>query len=142
MADVHPHPIRVFHLTDIPPSAPFSIGKKGASWYLVYSRPFGMRKNRIHACINVDAYLEQETPDGNPQFRFNDGPGNSDILEQLLAVEAPPIIKCPGSQTSGRPGAELLVPHTDVLQCCSSCDKWETVGRTRFERCSACRLQY
>ncbi|KAJ7510183.1 hypothetical protein B0H11DRAFT_1180253 [Mycena galericulata] len=133
---------RVFHLRETP-SMPLSIGRKGASWLVVFSRPYGMRKNRMHACINVEAYLEQKTPDGHRHFRFNNGTWNASLglLEQLLAIE-PPIIRRRDSHSTGNPDVALLLPDAEVLQCCASCEEWESTGRPRYQRCSTCKLRY
>lgn len=80
--------------TDAFPSWPVALGRKGPSWFMVYTQPRGMGLKREHLPINTlppSDPFPQTSPDIRPRFAYM-CPLDSSALTSLLAarVSAPP----------------------------------------------------
>jgi hypothetical protein len=121
--------IRVFHTSQLP-KMPFSIGRKGASWFLCFSHPMGVKGKRIYACINVahsSLPFPSELPEGHSKFAFDTRAPNDGILQQLLKVEGQPLLRKTGIEFDSGiekfPEVELLIMPSQTLRCCARCNK-------------------
>src|SRR5882762_11365360 len=87
MSDPHSNDgLRVFK-SSIFPDVPLCIGRKGASWFLCFSRPVGARGTRIHACINrIDTSFPfpSELPQGQTQSALDTRGQTPGMLQLLL----------------------------------------------------------
>jgi hypothetical protein len=140
--------LRVFK-SSIFPDVPLCTGRKGASWFLCFSRPVGARGTRIHACINqIDTSFPfpSELHEGHTKFVFNTHGPNHGILQQLLKVDGPPLLRKTGTEFGSGieklPEVEVLITPAETLRCCGRCNKWEAVHMPRFQVCSGCKLRY
>jgi len=123
--------------------------RKGASWFLCFSRPVGARGTRIHACINqIDTSFPfpSELREGHTKFVFDTHGRNQGILQQLLKVDDPPLLRKTGTEFGSGieklPEVEVLITPTETLRCCDCCNKWEAVRMPGFQVCSSCKLRY
>ncbi|KIM73000.1 hypothetical protein PILCRDRAFT_15608 [Piloderma croceum F 1598] len=140
--------LRVFK-SSIFPDVPLCIGRKGASWFLCFSCPVGARGTRIHACINrIDTSFPfpSELREGHTKFVFDTHGPNHGILQQLLKVDDPPLLRKTGTEFGSGieklPEVEVLITPAETLRCCGRCNKWEAVCMPRFQVCSSCKLRY
>jgi hypothetical protein len=143
--------IRTFHISQVP-FAPFAIGRKGASWFLCFARPYGATGKRIHACINqlcpsCPFPSELREDQGRSKFVFSIHGPNDGIMEEMLKVDGEPVIRKTGvvfgsNTVNELPEVEILLMPAQILRCCARCNKWEALRMPRFQKCSACKLRY
>jgi len=139
---------RVFY-SSLLPGVPFCIGRKGSSWFLCFSRPFGAWGTRIRSCLNrvhPSFPFPSELREGHSKFVFNTHCPNDNILQPLLNVDGQPLLRTTGivfdSGIAELLEVELLITPAQILRCCARCNKWEAIHMPRFQVCSGCKLRY
>ncbi|KAF9261550.1 hypothetical protein L218DRAFT_930793 [Marasmius fiardii PR-910] len=79
----------------------------------------------------------------NPVFTLKNYTENEGILEKLEAIN---VVKQTGTTYKQGfvtiPLVEVLLSDSKMIHVCAKCETWETVGETRFQRCSRCRKTY
>ncbi|VDB96573.1 unnamed protein product [Peniophora sp. CBMAI 1063] len=136
---------------------PVNLGRKGPTWFLVFTRPRGMRMMREALPLNTlppSDPFPADSPEGHPRFALF-SPLEPKLLSALLDArvtrtdgDAPmPIVRRTG-RTFGSRGAEsivemeVLLSETEILHCCTHCFKWETMNSPAFLRCSGCKARF
>jgi len=145
-------PIRTF---DIPwPVGPSTkavtcaLGTTGpASWTLIRpSRGEDEYEPREWCSLAVRASEEPfpaPTADGNPVFALKNYSENKGMLERLVGVG---MIRHTGRRIPQGyvqlEMVEVLVPRDELIRKCGTCEGWEEVGQTRYQKCSKCKMRY
>ena len=132
----------------------YVIGRSHASWFLVFSRPYGIRMKRADLCLNLvtsdPATVGATNPDtGRPIFSIGGAMGE-EALSTLLKLRDSegrcPVTLIRRVTDSRIRGVEAVVqvdvPENELAYACARCGKWETAGGARWSRCSGCKARY
>lgn len=138
---------------------PIALGRKGPTWFAVYTTPKSMSVIREHLPLNAllcSDHAPTPSPESRARFVFF-CPMDPGILQTMLRARVPaprdggaaagsgtrPVVRLTGRQFGG--GAvelEVLLADDELLYACAHCEKWEMVGRPRFDRCGDCKERF
>ncbi|TFK83308.1 hypothetical protein K466DRAFT_602978 [Polyporus arcularius HHB13444] len=144
-------PIRVLRSTNrYFPNSPLAIGRNHASWFVCFTRPYGIHSKRADMCLNYisDASsIESISSDGFPIFTMR-GALAEENLSNLLGFrdEEGRVVVALLETRKLEYGeeeyvVEVRVPDAELMHACAHCGKWEVPGGPRFLRCSGCRAR-
>ncbi|KZV70748.1 hypothetical protein PENSPDRAFT_734503 [Peniophora sp. CONT] len=143
---------------DIPVTSwPVSLGRKGPTWFLVFTQPRALQMEREMLPLNAlwpSEPFPANSPEGHPRFSLY-SPMESKMLDALLNVRVAkdgkdgtrPILKLTGRTLNTNfygdsVEVEVLLSETKVLHSCANCFKWERAHLPAFLRCSGCKARY
>ncbi|KAJ7666650.1 hypothetical protein DFH06DRAFT_1469868 [Mycena polygramma] len=127
---------------------PTMLGRRSASWFLVYHRPRGMDMMREYMPLNTlhtkDPF-PKDSPEGHPKF-WLDSPLDPAMLDFLLRDDGSgngPVARRTGRKSGEAVEVEVLLDDSEIAYVCAAhmCGKWEVPGWAAFERCSTCKAR-
>ncbi|KAJ7927564.1 hypothetical protein B0H13DRAFT_1970910 [Mycena leptocephala] len=129
---------------------PVMLGRKSASWFLVYDRPRGMSMWREYMPLNT-LYTKdpfpKDSPEGHPKF-WLESPLDGGMLDFLVGDDRDgagrgPVAKKTGRKSGEAVEVEVLLDDREIAYACAAgmCGKWEVPGMPAFERCSGCKTR-
>jgi len=154
MASPEPGAARLFKVP-ILSSFEFCLGLKGGtSWYLITSRPRGVRRGpmaREQLCLNILApglpppRSSHRAPSTPATLVMAPGPESKEIVDILVKGK---IVECTGRtfdcgvMARDQPELKVLLNQGEYLEACEGCGNWEWVGRERYSRCGGCKARF
>jgi hypothetical protein len=126
------------------------LGRKSASWFLVYDRPRGMSMWREYMPLNT-LYTKdpfpKDSPEGHPKF-WLESPLDGGVLDFLVGDDRDgagrgPVAKKTGRKSGEAVEVEVSLDDREIAYACAAgmCGKWEVPGMPAFERCSGCKTR-
>ncbi|RPD67488.1 hypothetical protein L226DRAFT_608647 [Lentinus tigrinus ALCF2SS1-7] len=148
-------PFRTFTAPEKYGGAPLALGCSHSSWFLVFSRPYGMRMKRAVMCLNFIDPADHTTIGGispdTGKSRFTVGGRHGEyVIESLLALRdqeghrpVTVVHRYPADHARRLLAVlEVEVPDIELIHACARCGRWEAMRSPRFLRCGGCKKRY